>query len=1782
MAKSQIRQYIFTPGGVGVGTIEVAGKYDLSQFLVITNTTKNSIIYNFADPTYSGTTVQFQRISDNNFPTSLDNFDGVTIITLKADTSTMASSDQLQILYEQPFQYVRSPEIGTDAFERQRVANPQSLLDADFEYGMQPTKWLTLSAQRGYPTSYEIPGTDIQVTAATTDASTNEGGTVTSESLITITTSIAHGYSAGQAISIFGFNSAFTGYDRAEGSFFISSVPTSTTFTYFAKGRVGFNNGDNIWTASVQLRQGGTYTGSNINAVINTTANTTTAAGYYITLATTTGMSIGSTIVFNTVNTNAIATDSTSGYITLGTTIGLVQNMSLYFSGTSFGGIQTGTTYYVLNIIDTRTVTVSLSAGGSMVMPTSTTIGGNMYVVGGAQFGSIALNTPYYITTINSNQITVSSNLNYNTTITSTNALTNGVRFGTTTNMTVGEQITVTGSTIGNLVGGTYYVYQLLDNNYAILSSASPTSDTGMIAFTQTSATGSMVANVGTVLQVTQATGYLSAQAICPPSFSYANPATTSVCSGSFASNVMTVTSMTSGTITNGNGVAGTGVLSGTNVVYQLTPTGASVIASPTLASGGTAGSYTFVVNTASNIVTGMIITGTGIQPNTIVTGINSSTITLSRTFSSGGSGVYNFYQAGGVGTYLVSTTQTLSSSSLSMCSAQAVITVNFTSPHGLLPGGTLNITVSSENGSNNHTLLSGPCFVENVLNNNTITYTARAVGQVSGTVTGTVYPRADTFFAHRPFDGGVQLGTGLPTNGTQAIRMSKKYIRYQSGKSINFNTGLLMAPNYFVRSVTATSNTVLTGLTITQINTSGVATITSNLNYVQGMAVVVTSVTLNGALGFTAGTYFISAVNSPTSITLASTYNSAVSGGSITSVTFSGACTAPCTVNPTIKITTDDVDHGCQIGATVNLLGVSTTGYNGNYVVADIIDERSVRVVANQSLGAVTGYTGASVQDPCLLSLANWYGATVRSGTFDEQNGVFWQYDGNVISVVRRSSTFQLAGTISLIAGSGQVIGANTRFTTQLYAGDRVVIRGMTHVITQVISDTLLYVNPQWRGATSVQSIKFTKIIDYIVPQSKWNMDRCDGSNGPYNTSGYKINPIKMQMVATQWTWYGAGFIDWMLRGPDGKYITVHRLRNNNLNNEAWMRAGNMPVRYEVANDGARSFITGDQTVTTGDTVIPIYDSSYFSLPAPGNACTVYIDNEFVTYTGKINLTASATSATGNTVTVSSTTGLALNQPIVFNSYGASTDLGNILNNKTYYVKSIVNSTTITLSASAGGTVLTQVNATLTQQTALVACALTGCTRGQTITPWATGGYRTFTAGAAATHTPNTGIILVNQSASPIVSHWGAAFIEDGGFDSDRSYIFNYQATNVNISTKKTTAFAIRLAPSVSNALPGDLGQRELINRASFLLQQLESSSGAGGTNAAIVVEAILNPSNFPALTNIKFDSLSSAVNPTGQPSFSQVAPGVGMVFNNSINNYLTCPIYVQANATSIPLTAAPGASGVIVGDDVYFPTSTASLYGLTKVAFITSSSAGISANTTNSNVSTFTANFEGNTMTVTAVGGGTIAVGMLLVGASLGSGTYITNNITGTGSGVGKWTVSVTQTIGNVSVTGTLCVLTVNTISSGRVVVGSLVAGGTIQPNTYIIAAGTGTGGAGTYFLNVSQTGTTASTLIFYGITLNQAVLAPVTLFGGTGTTVNVSRSTYALPGETVFSYINSPANKDALDLSPLKELTNTPIGGRGCYPNGCDIMFINVYITQGAPINTNLVLRWGEAQA
>ena len=1444
MAKAQLRQYVFN---ATIGTIEVPGKIDLQQLLVITDTTKNVILYNFADTTFTGTSVSFPKANNTNFVTSLDNNDTSTIIQLNSaataliTANSISSGDVLQILYEQPYQNIRMPEIGTDAFERTRTSNPQSMLDADFEYGLQPTKWLTYDLLRGYPSIYEVPGTDQSVTTVTTDASAGTGGL--GESLITIinSTTFPVSWAVGTPITVKGYLNTVQGFARAEGSFLINSV-SGNTLTYYAKSKVGVNPGDVLSQAYTQLRQGAFYTGASVGS-------TTFAASVPAT--------VGS---------------SSSGSITTATTT---------FTGTITAGTTTLTT---VNSPGTPTVGMILTGG--------------------------------------------------------------------------------------NINPGTY------------IASGSGTSWT--VSTTQTTTT-------------------------------------------------------TSATLT------------------------------------GTTNTFT-AAGTSSGFAVGQALNGTGILTGTVI-------ISTASPFTG---------SAGGNGTYAVSQYSSVSGIAVTGTTASSIITVTFTNNHGFVPGDTIIAQMSSVTTTNGHSLAQGPFFVESVPSLTTLTYTARASGVFTGSPTGVVYARPDAFYSHRPFDGGVILGTGGPSHGAMAVRMSKKYIRYQSGKAINYNTGALFAPNYDIRSITAT-NTATTTYTTTTTGTinSGTTTITitSGASAINGMLI--------SAAGIPVGAYIVSGGGTTTLIINVAT---TASISASTTVTFT----------PGMTIITDDTDHGCQPGATISVIGVTTSGFSGNYTVGAIVDERSLIVPVTSILGATTGVIGT----PCVLQINSWWGATVRAGTFDEQNGQFWQWDGQQLALGRRSSTFQIAGNVTVVPDSNSIVGVNSRFQDQLATGDRIVIKGMTHVVTAVTSQTQLYVTPDYRGAVGASGVKMVKTIDRLIPQSQWNVDRCDGTGNAFNPSGYSIAINKMQMIGLQWTWYGAGFIDWMLRGPEGKYITVHRLRGNNLNTEAYMRSGNAPVRYEVANEGGRSTLTADPG--TSGTTLALTDVTYFPTPSATYPAFCYVDNELISYTGR---------------TVGATTQNYLGQTVI-------------------------------------------------------AGTLTGVTRAVSMPVFTSGSTRLFTAGTAAAHAVGTGVILVGQTATPSISHWGSAFLQDGGFDTDRGYIFNYQATNISISTKKTTAFAIRLAPSVSNAIVGDLGVRELINRAQLLLQSIEiTAGGTTNSNSALVIEAILNPSNYPTnLANITWNSLNSVALQTGQPSFSQIANGSSVTFLNTGSVTTANSVGLGAGATVMAVTSI---SSIQVGDDLASSSASTSLAGGTKVTaigtntFLTTLSASVSAGST----STATGSITGTTLTVTtAPTGAGFQVGTVLTGGTV-AGTYITGLLTGSAiTANSTFSVSVSQNVASQTITSTPYVMTASTgITGGTIQVGSLLTGGSITGGTYVIATNaqsglaSGTGGLGTYLVNQAYTGspTGGSTPT---VTFSPALVAVLP----TTSAITFSRNTYAVPGETVFSFINSPSAKDGLDLTPFKELTNTPIGGRGTFPNGPDVLFVNVYLTQGAPVLANLVLRWGEAQA
>jgi len=192
----------------------------------------------------------------------LQTTDGLTIVKLNYNSSAHSSADDIQIFVEEKEVRTRPFDFGTDAIERPRAAMPVSMLDADFEYGLQPTKWAAIATMRGYPSVYEIPGTDTSVISVVSDASAGTEGI--GQSLITVTTTGAHGFTAGTPITIKALEDSVAGAARAEGSFVIVEVPTSNTFTFYAKSKVGTVNPTVLSTTYTQLRQAGFYTGATI------------------------------------------------------------------------------------------------------------------------------------------------------------------------------------------------------------------------------------------------------------------------------------------------------------------------------------------------------------------------------------------------------------------------------------------------------------------------------------------------------------------------------------------------------------------------------------------------------------------------------------------------------------------------------------------------------------------------------------------------------------------------------------------------------------------------------------------------------------------------------------------------------------------------------------------------------------------------------------------------------------------------------------------------------------------------------------------------------------------------------------------------------------------------------------------------------------------------------------------------------------------------------------------------------------------------------------------------------------------------------------------------------------------------------------------------------------------------------------------------------------------------------------------------------------------------------
>jgi len=629
-------------------------------------------------------------------------------------------------------------------------------------------------------------------------------------------------------------------------------------------------------------------------------------------------------------------------------------------------------------------------------------------------------------------------------------------------------------------------------------------------------------------------------------------------------------------------------------------------------------------------------------------------------------------------------------------------VTVVTSVPHGLSIGNNIALTgtTADTNAPN------GSWTVSTVLNPTTIVFYADA--EPTGTIGGTakLYVRPQGTFAHRPFDGGVIFSTNGNSNNQQAIRQTRRYFRYQSGKGIQYSSGSLLKPSFQLDELSADGDT--------------------------------------------------------------------------------------------ITIQTKE-QHNLVPGVQINIINSDTTDYNGTYLVDSVLTYN--RFTVKTTLPLPPNATGRYY-----ITVSQWTGSVVRVGLFDEQNGIFFEYDGKKLYAVQRSSTYQISGRVTVTNGGNTVAQSGpdfpTSFTNQLNPGDYIVLRGQSYKVLSIESDTSLTISPSYRGLSATNVI-VSKTVNKKIPQDQWNIDKVDGTG----YSGYNLDLNRMQMFFIDYSWYGAGAVRWGLRTTDGEVTYVHKEANNNVNLEAYMRSGNLPGRYETNTIPVYTKISAN--LTTSDTTLYVDSTAEFN-----QSGTLVVRNgtkvELMNYANK--------SATGTVFDEADLANVQIGQRVISNSFPEGTFVVGI----------------------SGSVITFSKAATSLNPPAVIFAPMSDIPQ-------------------AFTYLEQSPVIVENAypQFSPTVSHWGTSVIMDGGYDDDKSLVFTYgQRNSITIAPNITRSlFSIRIAPSVDNGLISEFGGREVVNRMQLTLRSLGISARTSGN---FLVRAILN--GVPATSQSWTDATGNA----------------------------------------------------------------------------------------------------------------------------------------------------------------------------------------------------------------------------------------------------------------------------------------------------------------------------------
>ena len=1255
MAKKLVYNYTFD---ASAGKVFISGRYTLRTLILITNVTDQQIIYNFADAN-AGATVQYSS--------SLDR----TTIHLEYDTSSMDDTDELQILADLGGDTEVEPgESIIDPVHKFRVSNPENLIDTDFEYGLQSTKWETIELVSNIPSVYTRDsgvsiGGIVSVTATAAPGNT-----------ITVTCSLDHDLALGDPIEVQGLSNRL-----ANGKWLVTSVPTNKTFIY--KISQNISTSQNLATAYTTIIPGSFFSGSELNYNLNEGIVTDNAANSDLTFTTNYRSNVPantSVYITNTVGKNVFNISDVSATAPDGSAIVAIASTeeSIYLAGNNlydgqeifikpgsggalptlevgasepsgtrttklvFEGVEAGMdtnvaamTFheYMLNSYSfgqsyafysdgnyltmsgsvtkqgsfirqylrygdwlNNPITVDLKNGTTNIFNSANTIA--QFSTPGNRTTSIYTGEPYdkgatyslnsgsldtgltslsgYITECN----TAFQNNSFKdyyvkvVELADPRSLGTGV-FSWAFNHGVADSKRMytsryarydtqqSSNTLTNAGSGWYYHYTAIQykgrwtttypgyiglciflanqgndgyrgtpGNWALTSSA------GYLSFSS-----SNFNTTGTGYRIETLVSYY------PSSYSnnsYYGPSGSELTDAQMVSNIVNEVKPRLAYATWANGTGSQ------NTVYAVPQTGDRV-----RLEDDQGREYVF-----SNVGTSPIVVETG-QVSGVFDNyydIESKTNdTTSTTFTiSAGSQIAprtleftnsDFYQDPDTSEYYI---QYDVADGHGIQDGQKV---TFNVDSGTAPGGLTNDTEYYAIVDDNKHFRLGISTTDALQDNSAITNTG------SGSFNVEVF----------------SINGRSPASGTVNTTESSTTV---TGNNTKFLSSYKIGDKFSI--VSDGSDPLGYGITLRSFVESEVVAIVDD-----------TQLVLNSPIGFTTaeqphyidtkinvradGTFIHRPFDGGVEITAGQSPNSSIVRQTRKYFRYQSGkgiqCSMAINFNParpvrsasgsgTAVTITTEYPHGLSTSDSVKISGSEDTAYNGTYTITKISDVQFSYTAGGSVTDAVpSGFLEYSIQ--------SYSNAGIRAGLFDYQNGFFFEFDGSTLYAVRRSSVQQISGTCEVTNKSNVIRGTNTVWSKQLSDGDYIVLRGQSHVVSRVVSDTEVHIEPAYRGISALGVIA-TKTIDTKVAQSNWNIDKADGT-GP---SAFELDMNKIQMVYMDYSWYGAGKIRFGFKDTNGHVRYMHQFVHNNRLNEAYMRSGNVPARYEAFNTSTPTYV--------------------------------------------------------------------------------------------------------------------------------------------------------------------------------------------------------------------------------------------------------------------------------------------------------------------------------------------------------------------------------------------------------------------------------------------------------------------------------------------------------------------------------------------------------------------------------------------------------------------------------